>query len=343
MWQSVDILIVGGGIAGLSTALHLGGAGVQRIMLVDREPLPGFYASGHNAGIARQLTGCAPHTALAIAGRHALDREGLLRLAGGLLLCADAGGLLCLREEADGAGVPVEFGDGPLVAGLRAAQHLYVPSDGVIDVHGLLDHCVRGARGAGVHLHYACEVLGIQPTPLGFEVETTEGRMRAKTVINAAGAWAGGLGWAAAGADPGLRPMRRHLAWSKGGQPLAGPYAWWVDRPLYLRPESGGLLMSPCDEGNVALPCAGAQPDIDPAARDLLAATFLDLAPGLANRGVDRLWAGIRTFAADRRFLIRWDPLQPDLFWVAGLGGHGMTAGLAIGKLAAERILSRLS
>ena len=61
-----------------------------------------------------------------------------------------------------------------------------------------------------------------------------------------------------------------------------------------------------------------------------------DLAPGLEDHGIARAWSGLRTFAPDRKFVIGWDPVNPRLFWVAGLGGHGMTSGLAVGRLAAS-------
>ena len=67
--ESAEILIIGGGVAGLATAFHLAQAGQKGIMLVEREDQPGFYASGHNAGICRQLTGRAEHTALTLQGR----------------------------------------------------------------------------------------------------------------------------------------------------------------------------------------------------------------------------------------------------------------------------------
>jgi glycine/D-amino acid oxidase-like deaminating enzyme len=64
-----------------------------------------------------------------------------------------------------------------------------------------------------------------------------------------------------------------------------------------------------------------------------------ELAPHLADRPVTRCWTGLRTFAPDRRFVIGWDPWNPRLFWSAGLGGHGMTTGLAVGALAASAFL----
>ncbi len=331
-----DILVVGSGIAGLSTAFHLAQALEQRILLVDRELLPGFYASGHNAGIARQLTGRPEHSRLAVEGRNRLSDAGLLTCNGGLLLAMEASALDPIETEAHALGVDVKRNAGAGIDGFKAAANLSVPSDGCIDVHGLLGLCASGARDSGVELRYGCEVRGIANTEEGFQVETSEGSMHAGTIINAAGAWAGDLGRRAGGLDIAFHPLRRHLAWSDQPYGESRPYAWWVDRPLYLKPESGGLLMCPCDEDEAALPPSGQQPDTDPKAIEQLADSMHELAPSLTDHGITRAWSGIRTFAPDRRFVIGWDPINPKLFWVAGLGGHGMTTGLAVGKLAAD-------
>ena len=74
-----------------------------------------------------------------------------------------------------------------------------------------------------------------------------------------------------------------------------------------------------------------------------LGPTLAELAPALMDAPLVRAWCGLRTFAPDRRFIIGWDPVNADLFWVAGLGGHGMTTGLAVGELAAELLLKRSS
>jgi glycine/D-amino acid oxidase-like deaminating enzyme len=339
-----DILVVGSGIAGLSTAFHLaesGGRGAECILLLDRELLPGFYASGHNAGIARQLTGRRAHSRLAVEGRNRLAEVGLLTVTGGRLLAADASALDPIEAEAHELGVAVERAAGGGTEGYVAAAHLSIPSDGIIDVHGLMGLCARGAREAGVELRYGCEVRGIGAEAGGYRVETAEGILHAGAIINAAGAWAGDLGRRAGGLDIAFKPLRRHLAWSDQPHDEDQPYAWWVDRPLYLKPESGGLLMCPCDEDEVALPAPGHQPDTDAKAFEQLADSMHELAPGLTDHGITRGWSGIRTFAPDRRFVIGWDPVNPRLFWVAGLGGHGMTTGLAVGRLAADLFRQR--
>lgn len=340
MAESVDILVVGGGIAGLATAMHLARRG-REVLLLDREDHPGFYASGHNAAIARQLTGRPEHTALTVEGRSALEAAGLLEPTGGVLLAQDPAALDALEVEAEAHGLPVTRGAGPWLEGLSAAAHLHIPSDGVIDVHGLLGHCAREARAAGAELRFGEGVAELRAEGEGFVAETSKGTCRAGILVNAAGAWAAEVGRLAGGLVLPLKPLRRHLAWSDGPWPYGldrdgkAPWAWWVDRPFYLRPESGGVLMCPCDETEVAPPGPGAQPETDPGATEQLAALVQELAPALADHGVVRAWSGLRTFAPDRRFVLGWDPVNPKLFWVAGLGGHGMTSGLAVGRLAA--------
>ncbi|HTL98749.1 MAG TPA: FAD-binding oxidoreductase [Holophagaceae bacterium] len=336
--DTVDILIIGGGIAGLATASALA-AGGKSIALLDREIVPGFYASGHNAGIARTLTGRIEHSRLALEGRGLLAEQGLLTATGGLLLAMDPAKLDPLEAEAAALAIGTRRGDGAGEPGLRASAHLRVPGDGVIDIHGLLGVCARWARAAGVALHYGSEVKGIRADEAGFTVETADRAFRSTTLVNAAGAWASEVGRMAGGLDLPFKALRRHLAWSDQPCP-AGPWTWWVDRPFYSRAESGGTLLCPCDEGEVPLPAPGRQPETDVREIERLSALAADLAPGLAEASLVRAWSGLRTFSPDRRFVIGRDPLNPRLFWVAGLGGHGMTTGLAVGRLAAKLILS---
>jgi len=342
MVETAEVAIIGGGMAGLGLACHLAQAGQPGIVLLDREDQPGTYASGHNAAVARSLTGRDEHTALAVEGRRRLAEAGLLTPSCGLLVSADPGPLTAFAEEAARHGVEVHRGEGIPLPGLKAAEHLAIPGDGVIDIAGLLRTCAEGARAGGADLRFGCGVSGLRPTGEGFALETDRGPLQAKTLAIAAGAWAGELG-ALAGSRLAFTPLRRSLVWSGAAHPQQEPWAWWVDRPFYLRPESGGLLMCPCEEVAVPLPPRGRQPDTDPAVLDGLFASLRELAPHLAERPVTRYWTGLRTFAPDRRFVLGWDPWNPRLFWSAGLGGHGMTTGLAVGRLAADCYLRKTS
>jgi len=334
-----EILIVGGGIAGLSTAFHLAKAGQKGVVLLDREDLPGFYASGHNAGIARQLTGKAEHTTLTIAGARRLREAALMDHSGGLLLGADLGGTDALAEEAARFGLAIHRKEGTPLPGLKASEHLVIPTDGIIDIDLMLNHCAEGARSQGAQLRFGCEVQAIHPIAGGFEVATDQGTLQTRRLVNAAGGWCGNVGRMAGGLDIAFQPLRRHLVWSNAPYPADQPWAWWADRPLYMRPESGGLLLCACEEQTTPLPARHTQPDNDDGILEGLSASLRELAPSLADLPIARLWCGLRTFAPDRRFVIGYDPINPNLFWVAGLGGHGMTSGLAVGELAAQAIL----
>jgi glycine/D-amino acid oxidase-like deaminating enzyme len=339
--EQAEILIIGGGIAGLSTAFHLARAGQKGVLLLDREELQGFYASGHNAGIGRQLTGRAEHTALTLEGARRLHESGLIDGSGGLLLGAERGGTEALAAEAAHFGLPVGRGAGAVLPGLRAEEHLTIPSDGVIDIDRMLSHCAEGARAHGARLRFGWEVRAIQSFADGFEVETDHGLVRAKRLVNAAGAWCGELGRLAGGLDLTFKAPRRHLIWSNAPHPSHQPWAWWADRPLYVRPESGGLLLCACEEQEIELPSRHGQPENDEGILEHLFGSLRELAPSLADLPIARVWCGLRTFAPDRRFVLGPDPINPNLFWVAGLGGHGMTSGLAIGERAAQGILGK--
>lgn len=334
-----DILIVGGGIAGLGAAASLAARGARRVLLLDREAQPGFYASGHNAAIVRQLTGRAEHTELTIDGARRLREAGLSDGRGGFLLEAETGGLDALQAEVHRFGLDATRSAGSPLSGLNAVSRLGVSGDGILDPDRTLAVCSERAKAHGAQIRFDCGVGAIHPAPDGFEVETDLGTLRTDVLVNAAGAWAGRIGAMAGGLSLDLQPLRRHLVWSPAPCPQSAPWAWWVDRPLYLRPESGGLLLCPCDETEVAAPTLHRQPDVDRGVLEGLHASLQEVAPALADLPVQRIWSGLRTFAPDRRFLLGWDPLNPRLFWIAGLGGHGMTSGLAVAERAARLIL----
>jgi adhesin HecA-like repeat protein len=338
--ETAEVVIIGGGIAGLSLACHLAQAGQRGIVLLEREDQPGTYASGHNAAIARALTGRDEHTTLTVEGRRLLNQAGLMTASGGLLASVGHGPLDALETEAKRHGVEVHRRAGIPLPGLHAAEHLAIPGDGVIDIAGLLRHCAEGARAGGADLRFGSALLALRPTETGFDLNTDQGILRAKTLAIAAGAWAAELGRMAGSQIP-FTPLRRTLVWSGAPYPQDQPWAWWVDRPFYLRPESGGVLMCPCEETEVFPPSRGRQPDTDAAVLEGLFTSLRELAPELADRPITRYWTGLRTFAPDRGFVIGWDPWNPRLFWDAGLGGHGMTSGLSVGAYAAERFLHR--
>lgn len=343
----VDVVVIGGGFAGASVAAALGRAGVGGLLL-EREPLPGTYASGRNASIARQVE---THTVLC-----KLAIEGVRRLRAktvdGRPVLRECGGLYLLHGGPDRAdpwqspmrehGVPCEFLPAsearrrfPFLQQLDFDYAIFSPTDGVVDIHALLSGLLSEAKASGFELITGCAADSLvleEGAVCG--VRTPSGNVKARLVVDAGGAWAGRLGREA---EPlPLQALRRHLFVSGDCElvPRDAPTVWDLDIGYYLRPEGAGLLLCPCDETEYP----PGEPAVDPAAQDLLVEKLLQHAPGLADISLRRNWACLRTFAPDRLPVIGWDAQVRGLFHVSGLGGFGMTASLAIGDIAATMI-----
>ena len=104
---------------------------------------------------------------------------------------------------------------------------------------------------------------------------------------------------------------------------------------LYFSPESGGMYASPMDE-DPSKPC-DAKPD------EYFMALAIDrlekMAPPLVPKSLKNKWAGLRTFAPDKSFVIGEDPLLKGFFWLSGQGGAGIETSPIAGQVAAELII----
>ena len=349
------ILIVGAGIAGAATAWHLARRGVD-VRLVDAASSPDSHASGRNAAILRSAI---PRPRL-----HALAAEsasfyrdpppgfvsGPLVDDAGLVLAARCGGEdaaleawltdpACSREPEPIAAAELHaFHPFAVVEDLAAWR---IPGDGVIDVSALHQAFLHGALDEGARLELrrrATEPLVEGGSLRGLRLD--DGREEgADAVVLATGAWGDEI-LRPLGLERGLVPRRRHLfvtARHQAVQPDA-PVLWVIgEQEYYLRPESGGLLLSVCDS-EVAPPAEGER--LDRRVRERAGELVLERLPGLADTVLRHGWSGMRTFAADGDFLLGPDPELPGLHWAAGLGGHGISTAYAVGRTVAEGVLA---
>ena len=346
-----DVLIVGGGIAGLSTAYWLARNAGCRIRLLEREPTLGRHSSGKSAAILRSLGTDPVLDAMTRAGGGFLRRPPEDFGAGALL---DASGLVLVASGERAHTLEQALQDRPETAGTalsahaleRAAPHLsargatraelalHFPLDGRIDVPGLLDGLARGARAAGCEISTGAVVTElVRRADRVCGVRLADGRvLEAATVVLAAGGWAGELG-RRAGSEVTLFPTRRHLLVSAEDRRIdpRWPVVWVEHEDFYARPEEGGMLLCACDEDAI-------DPDdcrIERSIPERILARAASILSPLAPFRSARSWCGIRTLSADGRFALGPDPDLAGLFWVAGLAGHGMAAGAEVGRLAA--------
>jgi glycine/D-amino acid oxidase-like deaminating enzyme len=245
-----------------------------------------------------------------------------------------------LRDRAIRAGVDVLETEKPAVVArvpflqdAPFAAALYCPGDGLVDVHALLMAYLRGQQVITNTAVSAFEARGKRL----IAATTTRGSIVADWFVIAGGAWATRIGKLAGSDGFPLEPRRRHLLHT-GPMPDIDPrtpYAWSIEPEVYVRPESGGLLLCPCDEE--AFPPCGPAADSD--APLWLAEKLAAAMPGLINVPIARTWAELRCFSPDGNFVIGRDAKISNLLWVCALGGHGMTSSAAVGELAASLLL----
>jgi len=350
------ILIVGGGIAGLATAWWLARRGARDVVVVEAGDRLGARATSQNAAILRTPM---PDPLGEELGREGADflREPPSGFADRALL-DPCGLLLVARRSSAGARIWAErLAHRPNadvreldLAELRAraphvdsadARAFLLPREGRIDVPALVRAFEMGARAAGVRFLLATRVRELRDDGRGVRLD--DGRvLEAERTVLAAGAWAGPLA-ASAGSRVDLRPTRRHLVVTRASRAVdpRWPVVWRDDDPFYARPESGGLLLSGCDEEDVEPDRLAAQSSELERTR-VLARRHLRLDDEFAFEPA-RFWAGIRTHAEDQRFVVGPDPDVAGLLWAGALGGHGITCAGPVGAIAADWILDGAS
>lgn len=164
--------------------------------------------------------------------------------------------------------------------------------------------------------------------------------IEAKTIVNAAGAWADEVAKLAGAAVLGLQPMRRTVAQVRvttADVPPTLPLTIDIAGSFYFRPEGPDKLwVCPHDESPVD-PHDAAPEEIDVA----LAIDRFETVTTWRVAAVERKWAGLRTFAPDRLPVIGFDQKVPQFFWLAGQGGTGIQTSPAMARIAAAQLLKQ--
>jgi D-arginine dehydrogenase len=347
--REFDILIVGAGIAGASLAWRL--AGQRSVALLERESQPGYHSTGRSAAMFMETYGPPMVRALTRASRAFYERppEGFapdLMQPRGVLYLATHGqeqelvntrkelvtncpGLLTLDAGTTLAHVPCLRPE--LVHGA-----LYDAGAQDMDVHALHQGFLRGFRhkaGADGELRNNAGVTRATHDGRCWTVELSDGQaLRARTVVNAAGAWADELA-AVFGVRPiGLVPHRRSAFTFKGPEGVDAshwPAVVGVDESYYFKPDAGQLLGSPANA--------------DPTVPHDVVPEELDIAMGihqiesvttLTIRRPASTWAGLRSFVPDGEMVIGHDDASPGFFWLAAQGGYGIQSAAGASALA---------
>lgn len=347
-----DVIVIGAGIAGASAADAL--AADCKVVLLEREPQPGYHTTGRSAALFAPVYGPAPIRALTRASAAFMSSppEGFadspILSPRGALFVAREDQLPAMQElhdelraegsfeELDEAGIRSLQ---PLLSEGYAAAGLYDVNCEDIDVATLHQGFLRRARARGCTTVTKAEVLSLEQLGEGWRVHTTAGQFEAPRVVNAAGAWADALGQMA-GAEPiGLIPKRRtamQIAAPDGAEVGGWPIVVDVQEEFYVKPVAGQLLLSPANEDH------DVPSDVQPDELDI--AICVDRVERAFDFRVGRIetrWAGLRSFVADKCPVAGYSAEVPGFFWLAGQGGYGIQTSPALGELAAALVLGK--
>lgn len=353
-----DVVVVGGGVVGLSVAYNLleHGRGDLRVTLLEREPgLGQGSTSKANGGVRAQFTTAVniSFSAYSIARIEELAEvsDGTLAFhqRGYLLFTANpstAEGLRRAYELQRSLGVDTEWlepaGILEIAPFIRPAGLLcgtFHARDGFLDPHGLLNTFARTARDLGADIRTSAEVLDIRSSEKGFEIETTVGKVGAGAVVDAAGPWAASIA-SFAGIDLPVRPVRRNMGYlhdeSEPRQLI--PMCVDLDTGVLIRREGlEGYLVAysdPADE-------PGWDTSFDPKWLDAVAARIGSRFPHLKDVPIDprHCWAGLYPETPDGHAIVGEITERPGFFVCAGFGGHGLMHAPAAGRAIAELIV----
>jgi D-arginine dehydrogenase len=347
---STDILVIGGGIAGLSAAAAL--SRHARVTVLEAEEQVGFHSSGRSATMLHYFLGDRLVRELTLASREFVESPPVdftdvpLGHSMPVLIHAREGERAALDSlEAEiSTFAHLERLDAPAVRKLCPllrddAVHGLADRNAIrLDPHALLQGNLRRLRTNGGELITGARAASIGRSDGAWRVTTDAGAtLSAPILVNAAGAWADDVARLAGAAPLGLQPLRRTIITfdAPTGTRLDGlPFAKTVGDELYFAPESGRLFASPMDEAPSAP--VDAQPDDYEVA---LAAWRMEERTTVKVERIHSKWAGLRTFAPDRHPVVGFAPDAEGFFWLAGQGGFGLQTSPAMAAIVESLII----
>ncbi|KVF19409.1 NAD(P)/FAD-dependent oxidoreductase [Burkholderia cepacia] len=340
-----DFVVVGGGIAGVAVGAELVKRGT--VLILERETSLAYHTTGRSAAISMESYGNEVIRHLTCASRgfyenppQALTDDALCSPRGALIVGDEANwGKLQARYQSILHQVPnAQWLDRVEIAQMvpflteKWLGGIYEPDAFDLDVHAIHTTFLRGVRKAGGEVRTATELRRAHRADGVWHIETTDdARIEAHTIVNAAGAWADDVALACGVAPLAIQPLLRTVVVVDPEQDVSRcPYIGTVDEQIFVKPDVGRLMISPCDEAPSA-PCDAMPDELGVA----ITMDRLEHATTLRPKRVLNRWAGLRVFAPDRSPVVGPDPTVAGFIWAAALGGYGIQTAPAMARFCA--------
>lgn len=337
------MVVIGGGVVGVSTLYHLARAGCRDAVLVERHTLGSGSTSAAAGGFRAQFSDeLNIRIALECIARFArfADEFGVdigFRQVGYLFLLraeevpAFAASVALQRS----LGVPAELVSveealrhvpGTSPDGLAAAT--YCAIDGLATPESVVQGYAGAARRLGAHVRQGCPVQEIVVEAGRVTgVRTEHGDIATPCVVLAAGVWSAGLG-RTAGVDIPVRPERRYVYYCDTAGPLPARTPLTIDfaTGFYFHREGPGLILGGCW-----------------ATAEELAPVALTRLPVVAELGIANGWSGLYEMSPDHNAIVGACDEPAGLLYGTGFSGHGFQQAPVVGEYLADLALGRPS
>lgn len=341
--ETAWVLVIGGGIAGLSVAARL--APHVRVVVLESESAPGYHASGRSVAFAHYGLGNEPVRTLTALSMGELAAHGTVHPALHIAAADQIAALDALEDVhrhygCDHARIGPDEARAmmPALKAEACAAALVDHGSLKLDTDAMLQACAARLRAHGGKLVTGAEVRAIRRDGEAWRVSTSKGHFGAAIIVNAAGAWADAIARLAGVTPIGIQPRRRTVisfAAPEGEDVRHWPFTKTVGEGFYLLPEGRGQLLASSMDQTPSDPCDAAAEELDIA----IAADRVQQATTLPIRRISHSWAGLRSFAPDELPVVGEAAGAPGFIWCAGQGGAGFQTAPALSRIAAAVVL----
>ena len=364
MQDSAQVVIIGGGIVGCSTAYHLTKMGWQDVVIVEKGELTSG-STWHAAGLVGQLRAERNITRML---QYSVSLYETLEQETGLTTGWKKTGCLHLAKTAErmfelkkGATTARSFGlEMNIITPSEAAKLFpvmetgdlvgaaFMPTDGQADPAGITQALARGARSRGCKVYEHTLVTGFEfDRRRVTAVKTDKGDIACDVVVNCTGMWGWQVGQMLGVNIPLVPFMHQFLVTDViEGLPPDLPTIRDKDNLLYYKEEVGGLVMGGYERNGIPWSVDGVpndfisqllEPDFDHF--QSLSDPAMERTPCLAEAGISRLVNGPEAFTPDGDPIMGPAPELDNCFVAAGFNAFGIAAGGGAGRMMAEWII----
>ena len=353
-WRTkAQVVIIGGGIIGVSTAYHLAKRGLTDVILLERDLLAQG-STGLSVGGIRQQFSHPANIKLSQESVRVFER---FEEEFGVDIKFHQAGYLFLgrREETwreflssvetqRNLGVPVEI---LAPEGIRRRwPYLNVedilggtfgPKDGYADPYLVTMGFAGAARKLGVQVEELTKATEIKTA--GGKVQgvlTTRGPVSCPVIVNAAGAWAAEVA-RMAGLDLPVKPYRRQVFMTAAFEALPKPVPMIIDQDIsfYLRGADPGIILGMSDPDEPS----SFHLNVDREFMEKVVEEAIHRVPALETARILRGWAGLYEVTPDDNPIIGGIPVLSGFYCACGFSGHGFQQGPAVGRILSQLIV----